>query len=284
MPPKVSIVYLTKNGGENFRDSLNSVFEQEVDFTYEVIAVDSGSSDGTLEILAGHAVRVERIPSGEFNFGLSRDFGFSLGHGEILVSLSQDAVPSDKNWLQRLCAPLANSEVAAVQGEEIPPRNRKPFYWDRMRLFNFTRETIRWMRVHDGIGMSFVNCAVRRSVWAANRLGPIDMSEDKVFQKRISERGYKVVSARNATVFHAHMYDLRALAKRCENEGLGWRQAGCSYSLYDMLLDLFNPLILMVLLYGMITVQIRRCSELLFPWIRPVFVFRGNHLTTRYIK
>lgn len=284
MMPKVSIVYLTKNGGKKFKDSLNSIFAQEADFPFEVIAVDSGSSDGTLETLARHAVRVERVRSDEFNFGLTRDLGFSLCQGDILVSLSQDAIPSDKNWLQRICAPFANPEVAVVQGEEIPFQDRKLFYWDNIRLFYFTRESKHWAKDHDAIGLSFVNCAIRRSVWEANRLGRIDMSEDKVFQMRLSERGYTIVFARQAAVFHSHMYDLKSLAKRCENEGLGWRLAGQSYSLFEMLMDLCHPVVFLALLYGLVTLQVRRISELLFPWVRPVFVFRGNHRTTSYIK
>ena len=47
----VSIVIPTKNAGALFDKVLERVFQQETNYTYEVICVDSGSSDGTLDII-----------------------------------------------------------------------------------------------------------------------------------------------------------------------------------------------------------------------------------------
>lgn len=284
MAIKTSIVYLTKNGGAVFRESLEAVFSQEAPFEFEVIAVDSGSTDGTLEILKERPVRVHSIKPEEFNFGLTRDYGFSLARGGIVIAMSQDAVPAGRSWLKDLVAPFDDPSVAAVQGvEEIPP-GADVFYWHKARLFYYTRECTGWIRRHGGIGLSFVCCAVRRSVWEENRLGAVEMSEDKVFQKKLREKRKRIIMQGKAAVFHSHQYGIVELARRCENEGLGWRNVGQGYSAVDMVRDFFNFGVMLGYLRGLVRCEIRKPAEFLFPFIRPVFIFRGNHFTKRYVR
>lgn len=282
--PKVSIIYLTKNGGELLNDSLKSVFSQDIEFSYEVIAVDSGSTDGTLEVLASYPVKLFEVEPEDFNFGLTRDYSFSLAQGEILVAISQDAVPVDRDWLRNLVAPFSDESVSVVQGVDIPACDRELFYWDKIGSFYFTRECLRWGQQYGGIGVSFTCCAIRRLVWEQNKLGRISMSEDKVFQKRIVEKGHKIVMVENARDYHSHMYSLSSLSKRCENEGLGWRIAGQCYSAVDMLSDIFNYTIIKKLLCGIINRQIRTPAELFFPALRPFFVYKGNSFTKDYVR
>ncbi len=283
--PRASIVYLTKNGGRLFDKSLAAVYSQKPNFDFEVIVVDSGSTDDTLEILKRYPVRQYSIPGDEFNFGLTRDFGFGLAKGDILISLSQDAVPAGHDWLKNMIAPFEDGSVMAVQGLEIPPADQDIFFWEKYRLFYYTRECRRWLRRNDNIGLSFTCCAIRRSAWLEDPLGRVEMSEDKLFQKRMSAKGYKIFLQRDARDYHSHMYrDIKSLAKRCENEGLGWRIAGERYSFADLVMDIFNPLIIAVLAYGLLTLQVRHWPELLFPLIRPICVFKGNNFTTHYVK
>lgn len=281
----VSIIYLTKNGGPLFEESLKAVFSQKSSYEYEVIAVDSGSTDGTIEILKRYPMRVYQIRPEEFNFGLTRDYGFSLAKGEILISLSQDAVPVGPDWFNNMVSPFFEDEsVAVVQGMDVLPVNQDLFYWEKIRKFYFTRESRKWIRTHDGIGLSFTSCAIRRKVWEENPIGHIEMNEDKLFQKKITDKGYKIIFNREAMDYHSHMYNLRGLAKRCENEGLGWRAVEQEYSLLDMLLDIGNPVIFAAFLYGVGTFQIKRLAEVLFPIIRPVYVYKGNHFSRSYIR
>ncbi len=285
MNPQVSIVYLTKNGGTLFEESLKAVFSQKSSYEYDVIAVDSGSTDGTIEILRRYPVRVYQIRPEEFNFGLTRDYGFSLAKGDILISLSQDAVPVGPDWLNDLVSPFfEDRSVAAVQGMDILPDDQYLYYWERIRMFYFTRESRSWIKSHHGIGMSFTSCAIRRRVWEDNPLGHVEMSEDKVFQKKITDKGYKIIFNRKAMDYHFHIYNLRSLARRCENEGLGWRTVGQDYSIFDMFMDLFNPVIFGAFLFGVMTLRIKRLSEVFFPIVRPVYIYKGNHFTRSYVK
>lgn len=284
MEPLVSVVYLTKNGGSIFEKSLKAVFSQKVEFGFEVIAIDSGSADGTVEIIQSHPVRLYQILPHEFNFGLTRDYGFSLAKGALVVVISQDAVPVGEQWLHDLISPFADDSVSAVQGMDVLPQETELFYWDKVRLFYHTRDCQKWMNAYNNIGMSFTCCAIRRSAWEGNQLGRVEMSEDKVFQKKLSEKGCKIVFRQEAQDYHSHMYTVRSLAKRCENEGLGWRSVGISYTFHDMLCDIFKRQIGQSLLVGVRSGQIKSLSEFLFPIIRPVFLFKGNVFTEKFAK
>jgi rhamnosyltransferase len=286
MDPMVSVVYLTKNGGKLFQDSLDSVFSQETDFTFDVIVVDSGSTDGTLELLQGYDVKLYHVKPSEFSFGLTRDYGFSLTNSEIVLAISQDAVPVGVEWLHDLVYPFEDKSVAVVQSMDILPEwsDVDLFYWEKVRKFYYTRDCIKWMEANDNIGISFTSCAIRRDVWEKNQLGKVEMSEDKVFQKKISNQGYKIFFQEKAKNAHTHSYNVVSLAKRCQNEGLGWRNVDNIYTLSDMIADILNKEIWRFLRKGITNSEIKRLSELLFPFIRPLFIYIGNRFTNTYVK
>lgn len=285
MSVKASIIYLTKNGGELFRRSLAAVLAQEADFSFEVIIVDSGSTDGTFEYLQTQPVRLYQIPPEEFNFGLTRDYAFGLASGEIIVSISQDAVPADRQWLSLLLAPFAYSAIAAVQGIDLLPIDQPVFYWDSVGMFYQTRDCRKWNERYHGIGLSFANCALRTSVWKENRLGWVAMSEDRVFQKRITEKGYLCFIQWTANCYHSHLYPtVAALAKRCFNEGQGFRNVGIEYTVRDLLLDMLRPTAWYLWGLGLLRMKLLTFSELLFPLVRPLAVFAGNRIGREYVR
>ena len=281
----VSVVFLTKNGGYLLEEALQAISNQELppNLQYEILAVDSGSEDSTVEILNQYGVKTCSIQPLEFNFGKTRDLAFGLARGEILISLSQDAVPSNSHWLTNLITPLfADRQIALVQGLEFP-RSDCNFYWSRLGLFYFTRETRQWINSY-GTGVSFVGCAIRRSAWENCKLGLVEMSEDKVFQKKLIDIGYKIVAVEDAVYYHSHDYTLKSLVLRCKNEGLGWKHVGVNYSIRDMLLDLFNIHIHTELVKALLNKQIHSMQELFFPIIRPIFIFLGNHYSKKYTR
>jgi len=281
--PVASVTVLTKNPGHRFRATLDAIFRQECSAAFEVVMVDSGSTDGTLDLAEQYPVRIHSISPDAFNFGRTRDYVFSLARGEFIVAISQDVVPVGVSWLENLLQPFVEQDVALVQGSEKVPEDGDLFYWEKVGGFNFTRECRRWNDNHGGVGVSFVNCAIRRSVWQENRLSDIEMMEDKVFQAMLDARGRRICWQPRALVFHAHSYSFVTLAKRCENEGLGWKIVGERYSAFDMVRDICSPRIWGVAISGLVTGQITTASELMFPLVRPLAVFFGNHFLDRYV-
>ncbi|MDQ3231704.1 MAG: glycosyltransferase family 2 protein, partial [Pseudobdellovibrionaceae bacterium] len=84
----VSIVIPVKNGYRYLREVLEAVGGQETDFAFEIVVVDSGSTDGSLEVLKKHNVQLIEINSHEFNHGSTRNLAISKTRGQFVVMLT----------------------------------------------------------------------------------------------------------------------------------------------------------------------------------------------------
>jgi len=274
--PEVSVVILTYNGGAVLREALDVISRQKIGSTFEIVLVDSGSSDGTEKLGETNDVRIVRIPHERFRYGHARNVGFRAARGRYIATISQDFVPRDEAWLSNLIEPLRRG-ADIVQGHGLPPLDRRPFYWETRRFW-FTRESHDFKRRHNGFCLSCVNMATRRDVWEAAGFGDeTPMSEDIYFQKRAFEKGFRrTIQAPGAVGYHGHWYSLRSLFERCSEEGLGWRWIGERYRFADMLLDLVDPRSYAKLALGLLSGQIRTTPELLFIWVRPLAVYKGN--------
>jgi glycosyltransferase involved in cell wall biosynthesis len=275
--PNVSVVILTYNGGPVLRQSLDVIFRQMIDAVLEVVIVDSGSTDGTENLDQTYDVRMVRIPQEQFKYGYARNLGFRTARGEYIATVSQDFVPRDETWLSNLVEPLKRG-ADIVQGHGLPRREGRPFYWETRRFW-FTRESRDFKRRHNGFCLSCVNMATRRDVWQAAGFGDeTPMSEDIYFQKRAFEKGFnRTIQAPGATGYHGHWYSVRSLFRRCADEGVGWRWIGETYGFGDMLLDLVEPRSYVKLALGLMTGQVTTAAEILFIWVRPLAVYKGNH-------
>ena len=70
--PRVSIVLVTRNGMDTLPSVLNAINEQRIDCPVETVAVDSGSTDGSVELLKRSVNRFVSIPRDSFNHARSR--------------------------------------------------------------------------------------------------------------------------------------------------------------------------------------------------------------------
>jgi rhamnosyltransferase len=282
--PAVSIVIPNKDEGEMLRSCLTQIFRQEVPFPFEVIIVDSGSGEETLNIIRQFPVRLHAIPPASFNHGLTRDLGASLARGEHLVFLNGDAIPCSEKWLIGLIEPLlVSDEYAAVQGGAEECERTRRFFWNSCgSSFYFTRLSERWIARYDGIGFSTVNAAMRKQVWQELPFGEAPIMEDKKWQKAAVARGYKILYRSEAKVMHSHDFDLEDLVWRCQREGYGWRMAGEQYRFPDMVRDILSPRKYGVLMSGLCRGEVRSLAEILYPVLRPVLEYKGNRINASY--
>ncbi len=109
--PLVSVLLLTWNGAGSLPGVLSALRSQDVSFPVELVAVDSGSSDGTTALLRHRVDRLIEIPEAEFNHGTTRNLGIEACRGPLVVLLAQDAEPASPSWLARLAAPLLGTEA-----------------------------------------------------------------------------------------------------------------------------------------------------------------------------
>lgn len=272
----ISVALLTRNGGEVFASVLDALMSQEISVPYEIVLLDSNSSDGTAERARGAGARVYQIRPEDFSFGSSRDELFGYCDGDIIATLSQDACPLTSKWLDTLTAPIREGSADIAQGVER--LSDKPFFWERVGKFYSTSEWVPFLEKYGRPGLSTVNLAITRNAWEETGFGPIPMCSDKLLQKRAAQAQMRTTLCREAVVQHGHEYSTPALVKRCANEGMALRRLGFNVDFRTVTLaDLSSLDNYRILLKGLAEGEINQLSEIFFPILRPLAVWYGNH-------
>jgi rhamnosyltransferase len=215
---QISVIILVKNGEATLEEVLRGVFSQKVEDEFEVVAIDSGSTDDSKEILERFPVRLKEIPPETFNHGETRNLGVSLSQGGYLVYLTQDALPGDETWLERLLDPLKKDPRVAGAYSSHRPRKDCPLM-ERRQILQTELTSGKTKRVNAAVGnpeyqwnpypfiwFSNTSSCIRREIWEEFPFRKIDFAEDQDWAKRVLEAGYKTVYVPDSIVIHSHHY------------------------------------------------------------------------------
>lgn len=242
-PCDATIIIPTFNGERYLERILNMVDVQLYTGTVEVLVIDSGSTDRTLEILRSWpAVRLYEIPNSQFQHGRTRNLAAHLARGECLVFLTQDAVPLTENWLAEILAPLNQPALAAVAvlGRQKPRANCFPLQkYDISAVFDrFTSqdETV-FYELGDSAPTeqemdvlafySDVNSATRRDfLLHVIPYQELDYSEDMAFGRDLISQGFRKAYAPLGAVEHSNDLSLSEFGKRTFDETMSLRRLG----------------------------------------------------------
>lgn len=181
-----------------------------------VLVIDSGSDDGTVETFKGAGALIHSIERHEFNHGGTRQLGVDmLPDAELIIFLTQDAIPADPHAFVRLSKCFDDTEVGVAFGRQLP-RPAAGHIEGHARLFNYphvSRVTALADRAAMGIKTVFFSnsfAAYRRSELLALGGFPSNliMGEDTYVAAKMLLAGKKVAYCAEATVFHSHDYNL----------------------------------------------------------------------------
>ena len=117
---KVSVIIPTFNGAHELPALIEALQSQASINDLEIIIVDSGSTDGTTELVTTYGVKLIQISQAQFSHSYSRMLGASAATGEYLLFMTQDALPDRKDWIIRMLQPCLISGAAAVSCYETP--------------------------------------------------------------------------------------------------------------------------------------------------------------------
>jgi rhamnosyltransferase len=238
---RVSVVIPIYNGGKQFRDTMESVLKQKTPFEYEVILIDSSSTDGTAEYAKAEAekssnVKFFQIRKEEFQHGRTRNMGIKEASGKYVALLTQDAKPYNEHWLARLVEPMmVNETVVAVFGKHIPYSDADIFekriiqkhfdqYGEGMVLFSLNNDN-RKKFAEDPSYRGYLcyysdnNSALRKETWEEIPYPEVKFAEDQLWAKEIITKGYTKAYNSEAAVYHSHRFDFTGYLRRFREEG-----------------------------------------------------------------
>lgn len=218
--PSVSVVIPVLNGEETIGNLLHAL-DNQLRFTErpEIIVVDNGSSDGTVDIVSSTGVKLLR----EQKRGASaaRNRGLLQARGEVIAHLDADTLPTHR-WLHEIVQPFADPSVLLVAGRNVSyrPQTAAERYINKVGLYEADDVVIRPV-------LPFVpslNMAVRKHValavggWAEDVL----WSEDVDFSHRILRKfGSDIIYQRAAVIFHRNRSTDDQLRRQAFNYGQG---------------------------------------------------------------
>ena len=222
----LSVCLPTWQGSEFLERVLDALAAQECDLDWDVHAVDSGSTDGTWELLGarGGAFPVpltrRHIDPLEFDHGDTRNLLAALSGGDLIVFLTQDAIPEGASWLATLAANFKDPTVGAVTCRNVPRPDAHPVtrvmsaadpgYVEGRRETRLPPEgEYERLGAHERrllYNFNDVASAIRREVWELHPFPRTWFGEDILMARALLEAGWTVVYDDSSTVEHSHDY------------------------------------------------------------------------------
>ncbi|MCW2951647.1 MAG: antigen biosynthesis rhamnosyltransferase rfbN [Conexibacter sp.] len=220
---RVSAVIPVKDGERYLGELLAALAREGVD---EVLVIDSGSRDRSLELARGAGAEVLQIDATQFGHGRTRNLGAERTSGDLICFLTQDATPVP-GWLDAYRAAFTRDErIGAVYGPHLPRPETSPMIARELSQF-FASFALgggtTLQRAGDPTFLSNVNAAYRRTAWEQIRFRDVPYSEDQAFGTDLLSAGWLKAYEPAAAVLHAHDYGAIEFMRRYFDEYRGLR-------------------------------------------------------------
>lgn len=213
--PFVSIIMRSFNEGWALRETLPALKRQDYS-KWELIVIDSGSTDGSVELIRAAKPRhFIQIRAEEYNPSRVMNRGMELSRSEFGIFLNADATPQGSEWLGPLVTELQDPQTAAVFGRQIPrPNCQAVFRHDYERCFGLRRDSAKWEHF-----FSMVSSGIRKDIWSRRGfLQKMQYSEDDEYTRWCRAQGYRIGYCPQSVVMHSHNYTPEQAYKRSFGE------------------------------------------------------------------
>jgi rhamnosyltransferase len=245
----ISIVIPVFNGAYWLEETLSAIVNQTLFDKSEIIIIDSGSTDNSLEIAARFPVKIIQISTSDFNHGETRNLGVREAQGEYVVLTVQDAKPADDLWLQKLLDGFIHPKVSGVCGHQIVPHDPRmnPVSWFRPQSepviteFHFPDpedfNRLSPLEKRRACGWDDVTAMYRRKDLLERPFRKVFFGEDIQWAKDMLLSGGHIVLNHAARVYHYHFDNPEFSFKRVYSECF------FKYRLFQLIPSLNNSLL-----------------------------------------
>jgi len=216
-PPLISIIILNWNGKKFLKKCLTSIIDTTYQ-NYEIIVVDNGSSDESIELIENEFPYVKLIKNNE-NLGFSKgnNIGIKNSKGNYLLILNNDTEILDKNWLNNAIKIFeSDKEIGIVGCKLIYPNGKLQHAGGK---FNFLKPSVSILKGNkedsnkieyneEGVvdwvcgAAMFVKREVIEKIGMFEEMFSPAYYEDTDFCMRVRKAGYKIVYAPTIEILH----------------------------------------------------------------------------------
>lgn len=227
-PDAVTIVMPTWNAGPLLDEVFDAIEGQDTTRPRRIVAIDSGSTDGTIERLRRRGAHLLHVEPGRFDHGATRNEALSHADTPFAVLLVQDAVPASPQWLEALLHPLIESPgVAGSVARQLPAPGASRLAAHQLASWvaaqsgarisgPFTRGELERMppaERHRASAFDNVCAAIRMDVWRSHPFRSTPIAEDLEWGLEVLRAGHALAYAPAAAVRHSHersaLYELQ---------------------------------------------------------------------------
>jgi rhamnosyltransferase len=238
---RAAVVIPTKNAMPFLPKVIDKVLAQKTPWRFEIIAIDSGSSDGTQDYLRRlDAIRLIEIAPQDFGHGKTRNLGVQAADADFIAFLTHDAEPIDETWLANLVAAAEQDDrIAGVFGRHIAYDTASPFtksdldqhFEGFLRHPHVVSRELDPARYESDQGWrqflhfySDNNSLLRKSVWQTVPYPDVEFAEDQLWARSIIDAGYFKAYVPNAVVYHSHDYSFSEQLRRAFDESRNFKK------------------------------------------------------------
>jgi len=220
IPEKVSVIIPTKDAGDEFDYTLRRISQQEGIGEIDLVIIDSGSKDNTINLSRHYTQNVYQIPPAEFHHARTRNLGAEKAKGDILVFTVQDAIPVGNQWLYKLIYPICHGNVTAVSARQLPRADADLFaswsYWNHnINYLGCDNDRIISNAVFENFdalnpfvkrsmaSLDNVCLGIKKNIFEKYRFGS-DYAEDLELGLRLLKNGNALMFQSSNAVIHSH--------------------------------------------------------------------------------
>jgi rhamnosyltransferase len=209
----ISLIIPTLNAANELPALITAIAKQTI-APDEIFVVDSSSDDNTVSIARQYdSVQVLHVDRNCFNHGTTRHKALLKSKGDLILFLTQDALPLSDRYIENLVRPFSDKTVALTSGRQIAKDSSRRFE-QLVRTFNYPSiSCVRSQKDLSTLGIktffaSDVCSAYRRSAYlqCGGFERPCNTNEDMLMAAAFIHDGWKVAYAADAEVSHSHDY------------------------------------------------------------------------------
>jgi rhamnosyltransferase len=217
----VSVIIRSYNEEKYLSQCLEAIEGQQTKHSVEIILVDSGSTDDTLNIAAKFEISIIHIEKDNFTFGRSLNYGCAIAKGELLIFISAHCIPIGDQWINELIKPFNNELVAMTYGKQEGIESSK--FSEKMLLNKYFPDFDK--NSQNDFFSNNANSCVRKTLWEEYNFNEsLTGLEDMDWSKNFFLKGMKIIYVASSSVYHIHEETWSKIRTRYEREAYALKE------------------------------------------------------------